>query len=260
MARQGAIGDLSTKYRWSVRYGLLNKQPEMRGSSSSTRPEAARLFSSTSGQGLRIMTKAPKPAENKAFPEPKPAEIKEAPRRGRQGRDQGVHQGRLYRRRQRGLWRQRRRDAALHRRARGRPPAGSRRPAGRRPGDLLNGKGDHARSGTLTEAQIAGLLEVERSGKNRTEHRQADVQAARHQVALRGDERRPGLHQRHDQHHARCVAREGAAVLLPRRPNHQEGKCRLSQDALSAAPSRATGDRRLREDPRPDADRRRRGC
>lgn len=31
MARQGAIGDLSTKYRWSVRYGLLNKQPEMSG-------------------------------------------------------------------------------------------------------------------------------------------------------------------------------------------------------------------------------------
>jgi hypothetical protein len=36
--------------------------------------------------------------------------------------------------------------------------------------DLLHGKGDHARSGTLTEAQIAGLLEVERSGKNRTGH------------------------------------------------------------------------------------------
>lgn len=34
--------------------------------------------------------------------------------------------------------------------------------------DILNGKGDHVRSGRLTEAQVAGLLEVERSGKNRT--------------------------------------------------------------------------------------------
>ena len=31
MARQGAIGDLSTKYRWDVFYGLVNKQPEMSG-------------------------------------------------------------------------------------------------------------------------------------------------------------------------------------------------------------------------------------
>jgi hypothetical protein len=31
MARQGAIGDLSCKYRWDVFYGLLNKQPEMTG-------------------------------------------------------------------------------------------------------------------------------------------------------------------------------------------------------------------------------------
>jgi hypothetical protein len=31
MARQGAIGDLSSKYRWDVFYGLLNKQPEMTG-------------------------------------------------------------------------------------------------------------------------------------------------------------------------------------------------------------------------------------
>lgn len=31
MARQGAIGDLSTKYRWDVFYGLINKQPEMTG-------------------------------------------------------------------------------------------------------------------------------------------------------------------------------------------------------------------------------------
>lgn len=31
MARQGAIGDLSTKYRWDVYYGLVNKQPEMNG-------------------------------------------------------------------------------------------------------------------------------------------------------------------------------------------------------------------------------------
>lgn len=31
MARQGAIGDLSTKYRWDVFYGLVNKQPEMNG-------------------------------------------------------------------------------------------------------------------------------------------------------------------------------------------------------------------------------------
>jgi len=31
MARQGAIGDLSTKYRWDVYYGLVNKQPEMTG-------------------------------------------------------------------------------------------------------------------------------------------------------------------------------------------------------------------------------------
>lgn len=31
MARQGAIGDLSTKYRWDTFYGLVNKQPEMTG-------------------------------------------------------------------------------------------------------------------------------------------------------------------------------------------------------------------------------------
>lgn len=31
MARQGAIGDLSTKYRWDVFYGLVNKQPQMTG-------------------------------------------------------------------------------------------------------------------------------------------------------------------------------------------------------------------------------------
>lgn len=31
MARQGAIGDLSTKYRWDVFYGLANVQPEMSG-------------------------------------------------------------------------------------------------------------------------------------------------------------------------------------------------------------------------------------
>lgn len=31
MARQGAIGDLSTKYRWDTFYGLVNKQPEMSG-------------------------------------------------------------------------------------------------------------------------------------------------------------------------------------------------------------------------------------
>jgi hypothetical protein len=31
MARQGAIGDLSTKYRWDVFYGLVNTQPEMSG-------------------------------------------------------------------------------------------------------------------------------------------------------------------------------------------------------------------------------------
>ncbi len=31
MARQGAIGDLSTKYRWDVYYGLSNDQPEMSG-------------------------------------------------------------------------------------------------------------------------------------------------------------------------------------------------------------------------------------
>ncbi len=31
MSRQGAIGDLSTKYRWDVFYGLVNKQPEMTG-------------------------------------------------------------------------------------------------------------------------------------------------------------------------------------------------------------------------------------
>jgi hypothetical protein len=31
MARQGAIGDLSTKYRWDAFYGLVNKQPEMTG-------------------------------------------------------------------------------------------------------------------------------------------------------------------------------------------------------------------------------------
>jgi hypothetical protein len=31
MTRQGAIGDLSTKYRWDVFYGLINKQPQMSG-------------------------------------------------------------------------------------------------------------------------------------------------------------------------------------------------------------------------------------
>jgi hypothetical protein len=31
MTRQGAIGDLSTKYRWDTYYGLVNKQPEMTG-------------------------------------------------------------------------------------------------------------------------------------------------------------------------------------------------------------------------------------
>lgn len=31
MARQGAINDLSTKYRWDVFYGLVNKQPQMTG-------------------------------------------------------------------------------------------------------------------------------------------------------------------------------------------------------------------------------------
>lgn len=31
MTRQGAIGDLSTKYRWDVFFGLINKQPEMSG-------------------------------------------------------------------------------------------------------------------------------------------------------------------------------------------------------------------------------------
>jgi hypothetical protein len=31
MTRQGAINDLSTKYRWDVFYGLINKQPEMSG-------------------------------------------------------------------------------------------------------------------------------------------------------------------------------------------------------------------------------------
>jgi P22 coat protein - gene protein 5 len=31
MSRQGAIGDLSTKYRWDVFYGLVNKQPQMSG-------------------------------------------------------------------------------------------------------------------------------------------------------------------------------------------------------------------------------------
>ncbi len=31
MTRQGAINDLSTKYRWDVFYGLVNKQPQMSG-------------------------------------------------------------------------------------------------------------------------------------------------------------------------------------------------------------------------------------
>jgi hypothetical protein len=31
MARQGSIGDLSTKYRWDVFYGLVNLQPQMSG-------------------------------------------------------------------------------------------------------------------------------------------------------------------------------------------------------------------------------------
>jgi hypothetical protein len=36
--------------------------------------------------------------------------------------------------------------------------------------DLLQGKGNHPHQGKLTDAQVAGLLEVERSGKNRTSH------------------------------------------------------------------------------------------
>jgi hypothetical protein len=31
MARQGAINDLSTKYRWDVFYGIANVQPQMSG-------------------------------------------------------------------------------------------------------------------------------------------------------------------------------------------------------------------------------------
>ena len=31
MARQGSVNDLSTKYRWDVYYGLVNKQPQMSG-------------------------------------------------------------------------------------------------------------------------------------------------------------------------------------------------------------------------------------
>jgi hypothetical protein len=31
MARQGAINDLSTKYRWDVFFGLVLLQPEMAG-------------------------------------------------------------------------------------------------------------------------------------------------------------------------------------------------------------------------------------
>ena len=31
MSRQGSIGDLSTKYRWDVFFGLVNKQPQMSG-------------------------------------------------------------------------------------------------------------------------------------------------------------------------------------------------------------------------------------
>lgn len=38
MARQGAIGDLSTKYRWDVFYGLLNKQPQMSGATMFSQP------------------------------------------------------------------------------------------------------------------------------------------------------------------------------------------------------------------------------
>jgi hypothetical protein len=39
MTRQGAIGDLSTKYRWDVFYGLVNKQPQMTGARCSRRPD-----------------------------------------------------------------------------------------------------------------------------------------------------------------------------------------------------------------------------
>jgi P22 coat protein - gene protein 5 len=31
MTRQGSVNDLSTKYRWDVFYGLVNKQPQMSG-------------------------------------------------------------------------------------------------------------------------------------------------------------------------------------------------------------------------------------
>lgn len=38
MARQGNIGDLSTKYRWDVFYGLVNKQPQMTGAMMFSQP------------------------------------------------------------------------------------------------------------------------------------------------------------------------------------------------------------------------------
>jgi hypothetical protein len=114
------------------------------------------------------MAKAPKPAENKAFPEPKPAEIKEARAEGvkdairestKDAYVSGANEGYGD-------------DAAVTQRFTGVREVGHLQDLVDLPedalDDLLNGKGDHARSGTLTEAQIAGLLEVERSGKNRT--------------------------------------------------------------------------------------------
>lgn len=104
--------------------------------------------------------------KNEAFPEPKPAEIKAA-------RKEGVKDA----------IRESTKDAYVSGANEGYGDAPTQRFAGLKEvshlqdlvdlpeddlADLLHGKGDHVHSGKLSEAQIAGLLEVERSGKNRT--------------------------------------------------------------------------------------------
>lgn len=111
-----------------------------------------------------------KKEENKAFPEPKPAEIKAARADGvkdairestKDAYISGANEGYGD-------------DSAVTQRFTGVREVGHLQDLVDLPeddlGDLLDGKGDHPRSGRLTDAQVAGLLEVERSGKNRTGH------------------------------------------------------------------------------------------
>lgn len=114
------------------------------------------------------MAKAPKPDENAAFPEPKPAEIKTLRAEGvkdaikesvKDAYIAGANEGYGD-------------DAAVTQRFTGIREVGHLQDLVDLPedalDDLLDGKGDHVFAGRLTEAQVAGLLEVERSGKNRT--------------------------------------------------------------------------------------------